>query len=173
MTLLRTYSALGALAAASALILAGCGGGGDSSDSAAAAASGKTVSVASVAGVGDVLVDAQGDALYSPEQEASGKVLCTGACTSIWVPLTVSSGGQPTGSSEVSADLGVVKRPDGMEQVTFEGKPLYSFAEDTGPNTVTGDGVTDTFAGQSFTWHVAAAGPVSGNSTSTGGGYGY
>jgi hypothetical protein len=38
---------------------------------------------------------------------------------------------------------------------------------------VTGNGFADTFGGTSFTWRVAAPGPVSGGSTSTGGGYGY
>jgi len=137
------------------------------------AAGGETVSVAMVAGVGDVLVDSKGDALYSPEQEAGGKVLCTGACTSIWVPLTVPNGDQPTGSSDVSAKLGVVERPDGAAQVTYDGKPLYTFVKDNEPRTVTGNGFTDAFGGTSFTWHVAASGPVSGGSTSTGGGYGY
>ena len=124
----------------------------------AAAATGQTVSVADVEGVGDVLVDPQGDALYSPDQESGGKVLCTDACTSIWVPLTVSAGDQPTGSSEVKAKLGVVMRPDGASQVTFEGKPLYTFVEDGGPGTVTGNGFSDSFGGTSFTWHVAATG---------------
>ena len=171
MTPFRTYSALVALSAASAVALAACGGG--SSDSMPAAAGGETVAVEAVDGVGDVLVDAQGDALYSPDQEAGGKVLCTGACASIWEPLTLPDGDQPTGSSDVNAKLGTVERPDGSNQVTFEGKPLYTFAEDPEPGTVTGDGFTDAFGGMSFTWHVAAQGPVASGSTSTGGGYGY
>lgn len=170
MTRFRTYSALVALAAAAVFALAACGGG--SSDS-TPAAGGETVSVETVDGVGDVLVDAQGDALYSPDQEAGGKVLCTGACASIWEPLTLPDGDQPTGSSDVSAKLGTVQRPDGTSQVTFEGKPLYTFVADPEPGTVTGDGFTDAFGGTSFTWHVAATGPVSSGSTSTGGGYGY
>jgi predicted lipoprotein with Yx(FWY)xxD motif len=171
MTPLRTYSALVALAAAVVFALAACGGG--SSDSMPAAAGGETVLVEAVDGVGDVLVDAQGDALYSPDQEAGGKVLCTDACTSIWVPLTLPDGDQPTGSSDVRAKLATVERPDGSTQVTFEGKPLYTFAEDPEPGTVTGNGSQDAFGGTSFTWHVAAPGPVSGGSTSTEGGYGY
>jgi predicted lipoprotein with Yx(FWY)xxD motif len=138
------------------------------------AARGETVSVADVSGVGNVLVDAQGDALYSPDQEAGGKVLCTDSCTSIWVPLTLASGDEPTGPADVSSQLGVVKRPDGTDQVTFDGKPLYTFVEDSQPRTVTGNGFKDAFGGTSFTWHVVATGPVSsGGSTSTGGGYGY
>jgi predicted lipoprotein with Yx(FWY)xxD motif len=172
MTALRTYSALVALAAASALGLVACGG---SDSSSAAAGSGETVSVADISGVGDVLVDSQGDALYSPDQEAGGKVLCTDSCVSVWVPLTVPSGSQPSGPSEVSGKLGVVTRPDGSRQATYQGKPLYTFVEDSGPKTVTGNGASDSFGGTSFTWHVAATGPVSsGGTTSTGGGgYGY
>ena len=174
MTLSRTYSVLAALTAASALVLAACGGDGSSNSSpATGTTSGETVAVAKVDGVGDVLVDSQGAALYSPDQETGGKVLCTGACTSIWVPLTLPDGAQPTGSSDVSGQLGVVQRPDGTEQVTYEGKPLYSFVEDRAPQTVTGNGFADSFGGTSFTWHVAAVGPASGGSTSTEGGYGY
>jgi predicted lipoprotein with Yx(FWY)xxD motif len=173
MTAFRTYSALVVLASASIFVLSACGGGSSSDSSQPATGAGETVSVADVQGVGAVLVDSQGDALYSPDQESGGKVLCTDACTSIWVPLTVSGGDRPAGSSDVSSKLGVVQRPDGSDQVTYDGKPLYTFVEDPGPRTVTGNGFEDSFGGTSFTWHVAAPGPVSGGSTSTEGGYGY
>jgi predicted lipoprotein with Yx(FWY)xxD motif len=57
--------------------------------------------------------------------------------------------------------------------VTYERKPLYTFAEDPSPGEVTGNGFADDFGGTSFTWHVAAPGSVSGGTTSTEGGYGY
>jgi predicted lipoprotein with Yx(FWY)xxD motif len=172
MTALRTSSALVALAAAFAVGLVACGGGSDSSS--AAAGSGETVSVADVGGVGAVLVDSHGDALYSPDQEAGGTVLCTDACASVWVPLTLSSGSEPSGPPQVSGKLGIVTRPDGSRQVTYAGKPLYTFVEDSGPRTVRGDDASDSFGGTSFTWHVVATGPLSsGGTTSPGGGYGY
>ena len=59
------------------------------------------------------------------------------------------------------------------KQVTFDGKPLYTFVEDTSPDTVTGNGVSDSFDGTSFTWHVASIGTTQSGSTSTQGGYGY
>ena len=40
------------------------------------------------------------------------------------------SSGQPTAGDGVSGKLGIVKRPDGMRQVTLDGRPLYRFAED-------------------------------------------
>ena len=110
-----------------------------------------TVSVKSIAGHGKVLVDAKGRALYRSDQEGSGMVLCTGACVSFWQPLTVS--GTPKGGS-LAGKLAVVKRPGGARQVTFNGKPLYTFRLDR-PGTVTGDGAKDAFGGRKFTWHVA------------------
>lgn len=178
---LTTYSGLAALGVAVAFALSACGGSsGSSSASGSQSSAGATVSTKSVDGVGTVLVDAKGLALYSPAQEANGMVRCTGSCTSIWVPLTLRNGKtQPVASSSLMPKLGVVTRPGGSKQVTFEGRPLYTFAEDTKAGSVSGNGVADSFGGTHFTWHVASTGKVTGNSGSTsstsssGGGYGY
>ena len=139
------------VAIAIAVALAACGGSSGSGSATAASSGGGTVSVAEIEGAGNVLVDSSGQALYASEQEtAAGKVLCTGACNSFWQPLTV-SGGTPSGS--VPGQLGVMKRPEGSMQVTFDGKPLYTFTQD-GPEEVTGDGFKDAFGGQKFQWHV-------------------
>ncbi len=174
-----TCTALAALAAVVVLAIAACGGG--SGNGAEDSASGgmdaaTTVSVSSADGVGDVLVDKDGSALYASVQEADGKVLCVDSCASIWVPLTI-SGGSPTGSDGLGRNLGVATRPDGTRQVTFDGRLLYSFAEDTDPGVVTGNGFSDMFGDQPFTWHVATPAGVStssaNSSTSTyGGSYG-
>jgi len=158
-----------AIAVAVAVAVAGCGGGGGGGGSATAAApstGGNTVSVADVGGAGKVLVDSNGQALYASDQEtAAGKVMCTGACTSFWKPLTV-SGGAPTGGSDVGK-LGLAKRPDGTKQVTDNGKLLYTFTQE-GPGQVTGDGFMDAFNGQHFTWHVVTAGNSGGPSSGSG-----
>lgn len=175
---LKSLTLIG-LAAAAALLLSACGGNSNTNGSAArsnGSSTGRTVSVAKVGSVGDVLVDSKGDALYSATQEAGGKMLCSGSCTSIWRPLTLPAGGtKPTAAADLRPELGVVMRPDGAEQVTFNGAPLYRFADDSGPGTVAGDGVSDSFDGKDFTWHVATPTGTSGGSTSTstGGGYGY
>jgi predicted lipoprotein with Yx(FWY)xxD motif len=153
------------------LALAACGGGSGGSSSGMAAASGaggQTVAVKALGNAGRVLVDSNGRALYTNDQEANGMVLCTGGCESFWKPLTI-NGQKPEGS--VPGTLGVVKRPDGTSQVTYNGKPLYSFTQE-GPGQVTGDGFHDAFGGQQFTWHVASVsgGGSSSSASSNGGG---
>lgn len=142
------------------VVLAACGGGGsDSSDSSAAAPSSDgtaTVSMEEIGDFGSVLVDSAGMPLYtSEEEEADEGVVCTDACASFWLPLTI-DGGAPTGSS-VPGELGVFERPDGTMQVTLDGLRLYTFVEDE-PGEVTGDGFSDAFDGQQFTWHVVNEG---------------
>jgi len=179
MTHIRTTTALAALAVVAALVLGACGGGdGDDSSGAASAPGGadaaETVSVMSVDGVGDVLVDSEGAALYAADEEIGGEVVCTEACAAIWIPLTLPAGDEgPTADGDLESDLGVVERPDGPEQVTFDGRRLYRFADDPGPGKVTGDGFADTFGGQLFTWHVASPTGFSGGSTSTDDGFDY
>jgi predicted lipoprotein with Yx(FWY)xxD motif len=173
---MKTYTGIAAVAAALALLVSACGGGGSSgamgSDNGAPNAN-EQVSVSDVDGVGDVLVDAKGDALYMSEQEAGGMVLCTDGCTAFWEPLTVSGTGSPTGASSVDGTLGTVERPDGSRQITFDGAPLYRFTEDSGPGVVSGDGFADSFDGRQFTWHVARPGGASEAPSTPSGGIGY
>jgi predicted lipoprotein with Yx(FWY)xxD motif len=147
--------------------IAACGGDddGDSGDAGGAGttsattsgAGGDTVSVRSIEGAGEVLVDSEGNALYTNDRDSGSMVACTGKCASIWVPLAAPSAGMPTaGDPSLQAELGVVKRPDGASQVTYDGMPLYTFVEDGGPGRVTGDGFADSFAGTEFAWTVAS-----------------
>jgi predicted lipoprotein with Yx(FWY)xxD motif len=153
---------------AAALGLAACGGSDDSTDATSAGAAGgtsDTVALSEISGAGAVLVDGSGNALYTADQEASGKISCTGACESEWLPLTISGSSQPTAAADVGGEVGTVKRPDGSEQVTLDGAPLYTFADDGGPGQVTGDGFSDKFNGESFTWHVVRPGGSSAGAT--------
>jgi predicted lipoprotein with Yx(FWY)xxD motif len=151
------------------LALAACGSAGNETDTGAPART-NTIDVKHVNGVGDVLVDADGRALYTPDQEADGKILCTGECLSFWMPLDAASG-KPT-AADGAGSLDVIRRPDGDRQVAVNTKPLYTFSEDT-PGKVTGDGFKDTFGGQSFTWHVVLADGRQSDAAGNGSGYGY
>jgi predicted lipoprotein with Yx(FWY)xxD motif len=70
-----------------------------------------------------------------------------------------------------------MKRSDtGAEQLTFQGKPLYTFKLDTKAGEAKGNNLTDAFSGVDFTWRAAtttAAAPTQAPSSSDNGGYGY
>ena len=151
-----------------AIGLAACGSSNSDSSSSNAASStpaqtsavSDTVSTKSVGGVGTVLVDSKGDALYTNNQDSGSKIACTASCQSIWPPL-MASGGQPASSdSAVQAKLGVMNG-----QVTFDGKPLYTFVQDS-PGQATGNGTMDSFNGTSFTWTAAMTGGAAASSGS-------
>lgn len=92
-----------------------------------------------------VLTNNKGKTLYSLSVEKNGKFICTGGCLSLWKPLVVAKGVKPKGPVK----LGTVKRPDGRTQVTYKGRPLYSFNADK-PGEANGEGLKDV-----GTWHAA------------------
>lgn len=154
-----------AVAATAALVVA-CGGG-----TTGAARS------TDLAGVDDVLVDASGRPLYVAEEEAGGEIACTAGCLDIWRPLTVDAGAELSSDEQLASSLATTERDDGTRQVTFDGYPLYTFAEESSGDGLAGNGITDEFGGVSFTWRAMTA---SGLAPSTspeqpddGGRYGY
>jgi predicted lipoprotein with Yx(FWY)xxD motif len=170
-----TIAVLALVAIAASVALAACGGDDSDSESTGAGsttgtvAGADTISVRSVGGLDDALVDADGNALYFNDKDTAAKIACTAECAAIWVPVTTESGQPSSDDSSVEAKLGVVMTTDGNGQVSFEGKPLYTFTEDT-PGQVTGNGFTDSFAGVTFTWTAATANgsqQASGATTST------
>jgi predicted lipoprotein with Yx(FWY)xxD motif len=140
-----------ALVAAAVLGLGACGGDDDDDGGSDATASSGAISVESIDGT-DVLVDSQGRAMYSADQERGGEVLCTAQCASIWDPVPASDGDP----APADLKLGEVERPDGEMQLTYDGNPLYTFTEE-GPGELTGDGFVDSFDGTRFSWSAATA----------------
>ena len=99
-----------------------------------------------------VLTTTRGRTLYSLSAETKGRFICTGACVSTWHPLLVPAGVKPTGPVK----LGTIERPEGKTQVTFKGRPLYSFADDAKAGDVNGEGIKDV-----GTWHAAVTAKAS------------
>jgi predicted lipoprotein with Yx(FWY)xxD motif len=154
--MIRTFSAISALAIVAALAIAGCGGSSSGSGSSGSGAYGSAesaastnpvssepaaaVAVASVGDIGKVLVDSKGLTLYYFEKDKGGKSACYGACAGAWPPLTTS--GTAHGMSGVdAAKLGTTKRSDGTVQVTYAGWPLYTYVADTKPGEDNGTDV--------------------------------
>jgi predicted lipoprotein with Yx(FWY)xxD motif len=162
----------GIAVAGTALAVAACGGGGGrpAAGGASSGSGGATVSVKHVGDLGDALVASDGMTLYTSNVEARGGIRCIGACTSFWKPLQPSASA-PTASGDAGR-LAVIKRPDGTRQITSNGRPLYTFAED-GPGETKGDGFSDDFGGRHFVWHAVTAGgkPATAGGSSGGGAY--
>jgi predicted lipoprotein with Yx(FWY)xxD motif len=152
------------------LAVAGCGGG-SSSPAAPTTKDGRSATIGvAKEGLGTILVDSQARTLYLFKRDTGTTSTCTGACAGSWPPLLVN--GTPTVGSGASASMvGTTRRPDGRPQLTYNGHPLYRFANDQKAGDTNGEGLT-AFGGSWFA--VSPAGnQVSGQPTNTGGGYGY
>jgi predicted lipoprotein with Yx(FWY)xxD motif len=89
---------------------------------------------------GEILTDGEGRALYLFTKDVGGTSTCTGECATAWPPFTVE--GEPVAGEGVDqARLGTITRDDGTTQVTYNGHPLYYYAEDVNAGDVTGQGV--------------------------------
>jgi predicted lipoprotein with Yx(FWY)xxD motif len=105
------------------------------------ATSGVTVEAKPVGTIGTVLVaGSNGMTVYTFTQDVkdSGKSNCTGSCITTWPAVTVAGGATPTAGSGVSGKLGTITRDDGKTQVTYNGLPLYFFANDHAPGDANG-----------------------------------
>jgi predicted lipoprotein with Yx(FWY)xxD motif len=160
-------SILASLAAVAGLLLAACGSSGGSAASPGSGGNGQhtaaghstVVAVRQVSGVGPVLVDQAGKTLYSPEQEAHGTIRCTSSCLSFWFPVTVPSAHSVPHVTGLGGALGTIRRPDdGKTQLTYKGKPLYTFRLDQSAGQAHGNNFTDSFDGTSFTWQAVGTG---------------
>jgi predicted lipoprotein with Yx(FWY)xxD motif len=168
---MRMTTVIGLVAAVA--LAAGCGSMSAAGTSGGGSAN-TTVQNANSSQLGtSVLVNHKGMTLYTLSAERGGRFICTmsskipggsASCLSLWHPLTVAKGSMPTGA----AQLGTVTRPDtGATQVTWHGRPLYTFTGDKAPGDASGNGFKDVGV-----WKAAALG-ASSSSSSGGGGYGY
>jgi predicted lipoprotein with Yx(FWY)xxD motif len=156
----RTVFLFAMLAVVGAVVVAGCGGGssssttssepnggeeaaataGSSGESAASSSSGEsTIAGAKISGLGTALVDAEGMTVYEFTPDKGPTSTCYGSCEAAWPPVMAS--GEPTaGEGAMSSALGTTKRKDGTMQVTYNGRPLYTFVGDKAPGEANGQG---------------------------------
>lgn len=125
---------------------------------ATARASSRTTSIGSrhTTKAGVILVGPRGQTLYLFNRDRSGKSSCYGRCARNWPPLRAT--GRPVampGSGVKQQWLSMIRRRDGILQVTYQGHPLYVNGGDTKPGSLKGDNAHE-FGG---TWYAM---PVSG-----------
>jgi predicted lipoprotein with Yx(FWY)xxD motif len=158
--MLRRGAGLSGLAAAAMLAVAcgSSGGNAASSGSSGTVAAAKTaVSMRQLTGIGAVLVNSSGMTIYTPKTpaETNGNIKCTGSCLSFWLPVTASS--IRPDSSGLPGKLAAIHLSDGTTQLTYNGRPLYTFRLDTAAGQAHGNNYTDSFDGTTFTWQAVTA----------------
>jgi len=107
---------------------------------------GSDIGVANSAGHGKYLVDATGKTLYMLEKDDKGKSSCYDACSTRWPPLLSPQGTPKALDASVKGDAIVnIQRTDGTVQVTYQGHPLYHYAQDQAAGQINGQGIKDQF----------------------------
>ena len=107
-----------------ALALSGCGGG-----SGALPALPNLTLTTQASDYGPMLFDERGQAIYLFDTESAGAPECYDDCSAAWPPVLTD--GPPDADGEVDAGLlGTTERRDGSVQVTYNGHPLYFYADE-------------------------------------------
>ena len=164
---------LAAVAAVGGVTAVSAGGSSaNSTPSASPAAASATVRTASTAVGGKtetILVNGGGQPLYFYRPDTATRSLVTGGLAQLWPPLTSAA---PTAAG-ANGKLSVLNDVNG-HQVTYNGHPLYTFADDHG-GQVTGQGVQNFFVATPgltpITASSAPAGPAP--TAPSGSGFGY
>ena len=160
-TVLFSITAL--LAAAT---LTACGGGsgsdtssgyGDSSPSSESSTPAKSPAAAAAStdlataetSLGTIVVDGKGMSAYYflKDTKGSGTSACSGECAAAWPAITTENA-TPTVTG-VTGEVGTITGADGKLQITIDGRPIYTFAQDTAPGDVNGQGLNSV-------WYVIA-----------------
>jgi predicted lipoprotein with Yx(FWY)xxD motif len=90
--------------------------------------------------LGSFAVNTTGWTLYVFANDQPNVSTCVDQCAQNWPPLLVDAGTTPVAQGYLPGTLGSTQRPDGTTQVTLDGRPLYTFANDAAPGDASGNG---------------------------------
>ncbi len=93
------------------------------------------------------LVNKEGFALYTFDNDTAGVSNCEGGCLNAWPALLASD------ADEAKAPFSIITRSSGMKQWAINDMPLYFFAQDTTAEDIKGDGAGNV-------WRIARPAPV-------------
>ena len=149
---LRHRSATAAAVLAVALLAAGCSNGtsikSPFSTKPPALLGGPEyeITTGTIDGLGTVLVDGKGIAVYMFATDVRGRPSrCYDICAVQWPPVVLPPGvTRPVAGTGIhSSLLGTAPRTDGSTQVTYNGWPLYLWPPDKAPGQATGQALTN------------------------------
>ena len=79
---------------------------------------------------GSMLFDSRKQAIYIFQRDETGRSVCYGECAAAWPPVLTK--GKPQAREGVKQSLlGTIERKDGNRQVTYAGKPLYFYVNES------------------------------------------
>jgi len=106
---------------------------------------GTTVMIVQKSAIGYVLAEANHQVVYTYSKDTKGGLpTCKGTCAETWIPAT---GTPQAGPADVfPANFGLVKGAGGVQQITYNGYPLY-LLKGAKPLATTGNGMGGV-------WHV-------------------
>lgn len=96
--------------------------------------------------LGEILVGPTGLSLYRYGLDTPPGSRCVDECAREWPPLLggfAPEAGYAPSAPGLPGEVGVVLRPDGTRQLTYNGQPLYYWWRDEAPGDTTGQGVDD------------------------------
>jgi predicted lipoprotein with Yx(FWY)xxD motif len=103
-----------------------------------------TVAVNTATGpLGTYLTGPDNLTLYTFKPDSPNTSTCDGGCAEAWPPFTVEAVAEFVPGDGVEGELTTFPRADGTLQVTYDGMPLYYFANDTTPGDTNGQGLGD------------------------------
>ena len=89
--------------------------------------------------LGEILVGGDGFTLYAFSSDSENTSTCYGTCAANWPPLLITDTiAIPKG---LPGTMGAILRSDNTTQVTYNGKPLYTYVADFSPGDTNGEGV--------------------------------
>lgn len=104
------------------------------------------LAVATKAPLGQVVVDDEGRTVYLFGKDEADESYCYGACASVWPPVTT-QGMPKIEDGIVASKVTLLKRDNGLEQVVYNGHPLYYYQADTDSEDVYGQDIDQFGAG--------------------------
>jgi predicted lipoprotein with Yx(FWY)xxD motif len=88
-----------------------------------------------------VVTTVAGATLYTFDDDQNGESSCYDDCAKHWPPLMALS------TAKAHWRMSLTRRTDGQQQWAYDGKPLYTYVDDTMPGDTNGDNVGNV-------WHV-------------------
>lgn len=88
---------------------------------------------------GKILVDGNGMTLYAYTRDSANTSNCNGTCAQSW-PALAAVPAANIGAGIDATLVGSITRADGSSQATYKGMPLYTYAKDTKPGDLNGQG---------------------------------